>query len=133
MSDEMRPNPARDVLTFLTQASWPTAIFWLLLSSICIAAVVWRSDPVSARRGISAGWLLRSVIGAMWWQQSLWKIPPNYDGLIYWMKQIVDHASTVLQSALVRDVVLPPIHAGEKTAPSKPGIKHLGWRHEAAG
>jgi hypothetical protein len=34
----------------------------------------------------------------MWWQQSLWKIPPNYDGLIYWMKQMVDHASSELRA-----------------------------------
>ena len=38
-------------------------------------------------------WLLRLIVGSMWRQQSLWKIPPNYDGLIYWMKQMVDHAS----------------------------------------
>ena len=45
----------------------------------------------------------------MWWQQSLWKIPPNYDGLIYWMKQMVDHAAIPLQSELVARIVLPNI------------------------
>jgi uncharacterized membrane protein YphA (DoxX/SURF4 family) len=106
----MRPNPAHDVLIFLTQGSWLTAVFWLLLlSSICIAALVWRSEPTQRSARHVSRWLLRSVIGVMWWQQSLWKVPPNYDGLVYWMKQMVDHASTVLQSALVRDVVLPRI------------------------
>ena len=45
----------------------------------------------------------------MWWQQSLWKIPPDYDGLIYWMKQQVAHAAISLQGALVDRVVLPNI------------------------
>jgi uncharacterized membrane protein YphA (DoxX/SURF4 family) len=46
----------------------------------------------------------------MWWQQSLWKIPPHWDwGLIHWMEVMVEHASTQLQSTLVRDLVLPNI------------------------
>ena len=45
----------------------------------------------------------------MWWQQSLWKIPPNFGGLTYWMKQMVDHAATSLQSALVARLILPHI------------------------
>ena len=54
--------------------------------------------------------LLRVIIGIMWWQQSLWKIPHHYDwGLIHWMEEMVQHASTQLQSVLVRDLVLPNI------------------------
>ena len=53
---------------------------------------------------------LRVLVGCMWWQQSLWKIPPHYDwGLIHWMQEMVGHASTQLQSDLVRDIVLPNI------------------------
>ena len=60
-------------------------------------------------------WLLRLIVGSMWRQQSLWKIPPNYDGLIYWMKQMVDHASTTLQAQLVQNIVLfgPLVYAVE--------------------
>jgi uncharacterized membrane protein YphA (DoxX/SURF4 family) len=43
----------------------------------------------------------------MWWQQTLWKIPPNFDGLKFWMQQEADHAAIILQGALVRDLVLP--------------------------
>ena len=43
----------------------------------------------------------------MWWQQTLWKIPPDFAGLRYWMEQQVAHASLALQSVLVRDIVLP--------------------------
>ena len=45
----------------------------------------------------------------MWWQQSLWKIPPNYGGLIYWMKQEAAHAAIPLQGKLVAHIVLPHI------------------------
>ena len=106
----MRPNPAYDVLGFLTKPAWPTALFWLLLIGSCvIAAIVIRRQPGQRTVRDVAIWLLRFVVGVMWWQQSLWKIPPNYDGLIYWMKQMVDHAAIPLQSELVARIVLPNI------------------------
>jgi uncharacterized membrane protein YphA (DoxX/SURF4 family) len=106
----MRPSPWQNVATFLSTPNTVTAIFWLLLlGSLAAAVAAWRADPAQ-RMGRQIGlWLLRLLIGSMWWQQSLWKIPPNYDGLIYWMKQMVDHASIPLQSRLVQDVVLPNI------------------------
>ena len=106
----MRPNPAYDVLGFLTKPGWPTAPFWLLLIGSCvIAAVVIMRQPGQRTVRDVATWLLRFIVGVMWWQQSLWKIPPNYDGLIYWMKQMVDHAAIPLQSELVARIVLPNI------------------------
>ena len=106
----MRPNPAYDVLGFLTKPAWPTAPFWLLLIGSCVvAAIVIRRQPGQRTVRDVAIWLLRLIVGVMWWQQSLWKIPPNYDGLIYWMKQMVDHAAIPLQSELVARIVLPNI------------------------
>jgi uncharacterized membrane protein YphA (DoxX/SURF4 family) len=105
----MRPNPAHDVLEFLTKPAWPTALFWLLLLGSCaVAAVVARQPGQRTPRDIAI-WLLRLIVGVMWWQQSLWKIPPNYDGLIYWMKQMVDHAAIPVQGELVARIVLPNI------------------------
>jgi uncharacterized membrane protein YphA (DoxX/SURF4 family) len=105
----MRPNPAYDVLGFLTKSAWPTALFWLLLLGSCvIAAIVGRKPAQRTIRDV-ATWLLRFIVGAMWWQQSLWKIPPNYDGLVYWMKQMVDHAAIPLQGELVARFVIPNI------------------------
>ena len=109
----MRDNPLTDALAFLvdTEKFWFTVIFWLLLlGSIAAALQVWRTDPAQhSARHIGIG-LLRFTVGCMWWQQSLWKIPPHYDwGLIHWMQEMVDHASTELQSVLVRDLVLPNI------------------------
>ena len=109
----MRDNPLTDASAFLvdTEKFWFTVIFWLLLlGSIAAALQVWRTDPAQhSARHIGIG-LLRFITGCMWWQQSLWKIPPHYDwGLIHWMQEMVEHASTELQSALVRDFVLPNI------------------------
>ena len=107
----MRPNPLNDAVHFLTQPGWFTPVFWvLLLASIAVAVLVWRRQPAQ-RTPHSAGlWVLRVLTGSMWWQQSLWKIPPNFDGLKYWMQQEADHAAIMLQGNLVRDVVLPNLN-----------------------
>jgi uncharacterized membrane protein YphA (DoxX/SURF4 family) len=106
----VRPNPAHDVLTFLFAPGWVTPAFWLLLAgSVIAAAAAWHTDPAQRTARHIGIWLLRVILGAMWWQQSLWKIPPNYDGLIYWMKQMVEHASIELQGQLVQNLVLPNI------------------------
>lgn len=106
----MRPNPLADAGTFLSAPSWATLVFWLLLTgSAAVAVLAWRANPAQRSPKHVAVWLLRLVLGTMWWQQSLWKVPRNYDGLIYWMKQMVDHAAIPLQSVLVRQVVLPNI------------------------
>jgi uncharacterized membrane protein YphA (DoxX/SURF4 family) len=105
----MRPNPAHDVLGFLTKPAWPTAVFWLLLLGSCAIAAVVARQPGQRTPRDTAIWLLRFLVGTMWWQQSLWKIPPNYDGLIYWMKQMVAHSAIPLQGALVGQIVIPNI------------------------
>jgi uncharacterized membrane protein YphA (DoxX/SURF4 family) len=109
----MRQNPLTDALHFLVDADkfWFAVIFWLLiLGSGVVAWLVWRIDPAQRTvRHVGIG-LLRFIVACMWWQQSLWKIPPHYDwGLIHWMEEMVAHASTELQSMLVRDLVLPNI------------------------
>jgi uncharacterized membrane protein YphA (DoxX/SURF4 family) len=80
-----------------------------LAGSIVVAAAASRADATQCSSRHIGIWLIRFVVGAMWWQQSLWKIPPNYDGLIYWMKQMTEHASISLQGRLVQDLVLPNI------------------------
>ena len=106
----MRPNPLHDVLAFLSAPSWTTPVFWLLTAaSILLALAAWRGDATQRSLRHIGIWLIRFVVGAMWWQQSLWKIPPNFDGLLYWMQQMAEHASIPLQGQLVRDVVLPNI------------------------
>jgi uncharacterized membrane protein YphA (DoxX/SURF4 family) len=104
----MRPNPLHDAAHFLTQPGWFTPVFWLLLlASIVTATLVWRRDPAQRSPRNIGVWGLRMLMGAMWWQQTLWKVPPNFDGLKFWMQQEADHAAISLQGALVRDIVLP--------------------------
>jgi uncharacterized membrane protein YphA (DoxX/SURF4 family) len=104
----MRPNPLHDAVQFLTQPAWFTAVFWLLLlASMAIAVLVWRRDPAQRTPHNLGIWGLRVLMGAMWWQQTLWKIPPNFDGLRYWIGQEAEHAAIVLQGDLVRDILLP--------------------------
>ncbi len=64
-----------------------------------------------------AMWLFRLLIGSMWWQQTLWKLPPYYTdqpgqpfgttGLGYWMGQMGKGASFQIQADLVNNVILP--------------------------
>src|SRR4051794_5707413 len=104
----MRPNPLHDAAQFLTQPAWYTPVFWLLLlASAAIAVLAWRRDPAQRTPRSLGIWSLRVLMGVMWWQQTLWKIPPHFDGLRYWMEQEAEHASIALQGALVRDIVLP--------------------------
>lgn len=106
----MRPSPWADILAFLTKPDWPTAAFWLLLlASLGIAGAAWRRMPPHRPAASLSLCALRIITGAMWWEQSLWKIPPNEDGLIYWMKQMVDHAAIPAQSSFVAGIVLPHI------------------------
>ena len=114
----MNPNPFSDTFAFLTQPSWATAIFWLLvLASAAIAAYAWRT--ISGQRSLAhlGNWGIRLLIGCMWWQQSLWKLPPFYTdhpeepfgatGLAYWMGLMGKHAAIPLQADFVNKIVLP--------------------------
>ena len=104
----MRPNPLDDAANFLTRAGWFTPVFWLLLiASILLAVLAARAEPAQRTLRAAGLWVLRVLVGCMWWQQSLWKIPPDFDGLRYWMGQEAAHAAIALQGALVSEIVLP--------------------------
>lgn len=114
----MRPNPISDVSKFLIQPGWPTPVFWLLIiASIAIAVYAWRTIPAQRTGTNLFGWAARFIIGAFWWQQSLWKLPPYYTdhpdklfgttGLAYWMGLMGKYAAIPLQSDFVNNIVLP--------------------------
>jgi uncharacterized membrane protein YphA (DoxX/SURF4 family) len=109
----MRTNPFYDTYLFLTTFSWTTAVFWLLLiGGILIALMVWGREPEQRTTVHFGNWIARLIIGGMWWQQTLWKLPPNFDtdgtgGLRYWMQQMAENAAFSWQSAFVRHVCLP--------------------------
>lgn len=111
----MRTNPFWDVVQFLFEAKWTTGVLWALIgASLVIAWLAFRRDP--AQRTATHLWLFatRLMIGALWWQQSLWKLPPTYTdradgtgGLRYWVGEMINHAAFPLQSRLVKELVLP--------------------------
>ena len=114
----MNPDPLTDLINFLSQPRFATAVFWLLLiASFAIAAYVYRSFPEQRTATHIGNWLLRLVVGCMWWQQTLWKLPPFYTdqpdepfgttGLAAWMKIMGQHASIPLQADFVNNIVLP--------------------------
>ncbi len=114
----MNPNPLFDVVVFITQPVWTTAVFWLLaLTSVLIAAFVWHRFAEQRTPWNFVQWSIRFVMGAFWWQQSLWKLPPFYTdhpeapfgetGLAYWMGLMGKHAAIPLQADFVNYVVLP--------------------------
>lgn len=124
----MKVSPWLDVWDFVWHGGPLGAIFGVLLvSSVVIAAVNLRLYPEQRTLSHAWNWFVRIAIGGLWWQQSLWKTPPTYGadadgngGLHFWVEQMVQYASTPLQSHLVENVILkhfallaPQVYAGE--------------------
>ena len=114
----MRNNPLSDTIAFLLQPGWTTAIFWLLLlASVAVAVYAFRSIPGQRSASNIGNWAFRVLIGCMWWQQTLWKLPPFYTdhpeqpfgdtGLAYWMTVMGKSAAIPLKADLVNNIVLP--------------------------
>ena len=116
----MPTNPFTDIWHFLTgntndylhQGNWRyviLALFWiLLLASTAVAFKNWQEDPAQ-RTGRHLGvWLVRVLIGCMWFQGMLWKLPlPVSDGLQYWTEQESTNAAFEFHRTFLKDVVLP--------------------------
>jgi len=104
----MRTNPFLDSFKYIfTVQSWTTIAFdVLLLAGIILAILVYRLNAEQRSIYHVWIWLSRTMMGAMWWQQVIWKVPPNYGGLRFWTSEMVKFASTDLQRAFVSNVVL---------------------------
>lgn len=104
----MRTNPVLDSFRYMfTVQSWTTLAFdVLLLAGIILAILVYRRYPEQRSIYHVWIWLARTVMGAMWWQQVIWKVPPNYGGLRFWTSEMAKFASTDLQRGFVSNVVL---------------------------
>jgi hypothetical protein len=85
------------------------ALFWaLLIASVAIAVRNWREDP-SERTGTHLGtWFVRVLVGGMWFQGMLWKLPlPVSSGLRYWTEQMGQRAAFAFHRDLVAQLYLP--------------------------
>ncbi|MBI2902315.1 MAG: DoxX family protein [Candidatus Methylomirabilis oxyfera] len=112
-------NPFTDAFSFLFRSGWPTVVFWLLLAgSVAIALINLYRDPWQRTAAHLWMWIARLFIGGLWWQQSLWKLPPTYTdnpdgisgGLHYWVGEMAKHAAFGWQSAFVKDVLQPHVY-----------------------
>jgi uncharacterized membrane protein YphA (DoxX/SURF4 family) len=113
----MSENPVGNFFEFLTDPIWPTPVFWLLMiASVAIAVLAWRRFPEQRDFSHLAQWAFRFVMGAFWWQQTLWKLPPLFaqdstapltTGLAYWMSQIGKYSAIPLQGEVFSNIVLP--------------------------
>ena len=118
----MRSTPILDSLHFLVgetpdhaslgaaAIAFVLAYAALLLGSIAIAAVVLAQRPEQRNIRSATIWLARLLIGTMWFQGSLWKLPlPVAGGFQYWTGQLAEHAAYSWHAELVRTVLLPNI------------------------
>jgi uncharacterized membrane protein YphA (DoxX/SURF4 family) len=114
----MNPDPITDVVDFLLHPAWTTGVFWLLgLASVAIAVYAFATIPSQRRVIYIYDFIFRFLIGAMWWQQTLWKLPPTYTdhpeqpfgdtGLAYWMGVMGKSAAIPAQADFVNNIVLP--------------------------
>jgi uncharacterized membrane protein YphA (DoxX/SURF4 family) len=115
----VRTDPVSDSLQFLIGATgdhealgwgrWVVVVLFigLLMVSVGSALAVWRTGPAQRTAGNLWSWLFRVLLGCMWFQGSLWKLPlPNAGGLQYWTEQMAEHAAFPFYAAFVRDVML---------------------------
>lgn len=118
----MRSNPFYDSLQFLI-GNTPdhAAIGWaryvlvvayagLLIGSVAIAARNWSLEPAQRTGRNLTIWIFRLLIGTMWFQGSLWKLPlPISSGFQYWTGQLVQGSFLPAHAAFAKDVLLPNI------------------------
>lgn len=115
----MRTNPFYDAWLFLIGSTsdhensgvgWLlTALFLaLLLASIWIARTNWQQDPAQRTREHLATWFMRVMIGAMWFQGSLWKLPlPVSGGFEGWTKAIGENAAFGFHKWIATNIFVP--------------------------
>jgi hypothetical protein len=116
----MRTNPFYDTWLFLIGSTEDharigafayvlVALFLLLVvASLWIARANWREDATQ-RTGVHVTtWACRVLIGCMWFQGCLWKLPfPISDPFQYWTGEIAEHAAFAVHRALAKDIFVP--------------------------
>ena len=116
----MRTDPFRDAVLFvlgnddnytpLGAFRWLLVLAFalLLIANLVLLALNWAADPAQRRARHLYIWLARTLVGAMWFQGSLWKLPlPVSGGFKYWMEQIAHNAAFPAMQALYADHLLP--------------------------
>ena len=115
----MRTNPFYDAWLFLIGATGDhegSGVRWLLvglflallIASAWIAYKSWQQDPAQRTGAHLATWLMRVMIGAMWFQGSLWKLPlPVSGGFRFWTGKIAESAAFEFHRSIAKNVFIP--------------------------
>ena len=115
----MRTNPFYDAWLFLIGSTgehqgsgvgWLLTLLFLLLlvASIWIAIRNWQHDSAQQTKDHLAIWFVRVMIGAMWYQGSLWKLPlPVSGGFKFWTESITYNAAFDIHKWIATNIFLP--------------------------
>jgi hypothetical protein len=115
----MRTNPFYDAWVFLIGATdehkasgvgWLlTALFLaLLVATGWIAYKNWKQDPAQRTMEHLATWFMRVMIGAMWFQGSIWKLPlPVSGGFEAATRPITEYAAFEFHRWIAKNIFIP--------------------------
>ena len=119
----MRTNPFSDALAFLFGQTADHAglgayrwIFVVLSLALVIASFViawknWSEDPTQRTARNVSLWLVRGVLGGMWLEGCLWKLPfPATDGFKYWLGLTADNAAFSFYGDVLKALFVPNIN-----------------------
>jgi hypothetical protein len=86
-----------------------TVLFLVLLgASIWIARKNWQQDPLQRTSQNFAIWFMRVMIGAMWYQGSLWKLPlPVSGGFQGWTQALGENAAFEFHRWIAKNIFVP--------------------------
>lgn len=118
----MRTNPFLDSLLFLIGyddnykplgwGQYPLIVLFDVLVAVNLALLVanWRADRTQRTGYAVFLWATRSLIGAMWFQGSIWKLPlPVSGGFKYWLGEMGTNAAWPAMANFYKDDLIPNI------------------------
>src|SRR5262249_35977650 len=83
----------------------------LIIASIVIAIRNWRGDPAQRTGSHFGTWVVRVLVGGMWFQGMLWKLPlPVSRSFQCWTEQMASRAAFEFHRELVTAVYLPYLY-----------------------
>src|ERR1700746_1242558 len=115
----MRINPFYDSFMFLignTDEHRASGVGWLLTALFIVLLVAtgwiaysnWKQDPAQRTKEHLATWFMRVMIGAMWYQGSIWKLPlPVSGGFEAATKPIAEFAAFEVHRWIAKNVFIP--------------------------
>jgi hypothetical protein len=115
----VRTNPFYDAWLFLigrtsdhenSGVGWLLTLLFLALlgASIWIARKNWQADAAQRTKEHLAIWFMRVMIGAMWYQGSLWKLPlPVSGGFAGWTSSLGENAAFEFHKWIAKNVFVP--------------------------